>query len=233
MASSTVHLSNSLLPLLLPLLPIAFSITLPDCQIKLNSSLSANGSSSWNSPSGEFAFGFRIVELQDHKFSTLLAIWFIKVSNRTIVWSAKDPAISQGSTVKLTTKGISIYDPQGKEEWHRPQNNGTISCANMLDNGNFVLLDGDGKLVWQSFDEPTDTLLPGQKLTKPTNLTLLPGQKIDRPTILRVRQSDTTFSDGTFSDGSVELRWRRDGNLVLTISQAIPALQHLWKIRLK
>ena len=33
----------------------------------------------------------------------------------------------------------------------------------LLDSGNFVLSDGFG-VIWQSFDYPTDTLLPGGKV---------------------------------------------------------------------
>ncbi|KAK6912081.1 Bulb-type lectin domain [Dillenia turbinata] len=45
----------------------------------------------------------------------------------------------------------------------------TTACATLLDSGNFVLkeLNHDGstkQIIWQSFDYPTDTLLPGMKL---------------------------------------------------------------------
>ncbi|KAK1371548.1 putative cGMP-dependent kinase, Concanavalin A-like lectin/glucanase domain protein [Heracleum sosnowskyi] len=35
----------------------------------------------------------------------------------------------------------------------------------MLDTGNFVLYDNDFRITWQSFDHPTDTILPGQFLS--------------------------------------------------------------------
>ncbi|KAJ1409702.1 Bulb-type lectin domain [Sesbania bispinosa] len=136
---------------------------------------------------------------------SVLSIWFAKDPNHTIVWYAKaeqNPAFPTGSTVNLTSKGIAIYDPKGHEMWHRPEKNyadAIVSCASMLDNGSFVLLDKDGKQVWESFDEPTDTILPGQNLAKPK--------------IFRARQSDTSFYDGNFM-----LAWQNDSNLVLYYS---------------
>ena len=34
----------------------------------------------------------------------------------------------------------------------------------LLDSGNLILIDQHSQVVWQSFDYPTDTLLPGMKL---------------------------------------------------------------------
>lgn len=36
--------------------------------------------------------------------------------------------------------------------------------AILLDSGNFVLRNGKSSVLWQSFDNPSDTLLPGMKL---------------------------------------------------------------------
>ncbi|KAI4323359.1 hypothetical protein L6164_022973 [Bauhinia variegata] len=197
MASSTFLHFNSLGFWLL-LLPTVFSITIPNCPIKLNSSLSTDGKSSWNSLSGEFAFGFRNVPFGDEGFAPLLAIWFTKVPNNTIVWYAKDVGAPAGSTVQLRNNGLVVYDPQGNQKWRRPKNNATF-CAIMQDNGNLVLLDENGSRVWESFEEPSDTILPGQTLKWPQTL--------------RARQSDISFSNGSF-----ELRLQQDGNLVLYYS---------------
>ncbi|KAI6691927.1 hypothetical protein NL676_019637 [Syzygium grande] len=37
--------------------------------------------------------------------------------------------------------------------------------ASMLDSGNFVLYDSNRGIIWQTFDSPTDSLLPGQNLS--------------------------------------------------------------------
>lgn len=66
----------------------------------------------------------------------------------------------------------------------------------MTDQGNFQLQDRSSEKLWQSFDYPTDTILP--------------SQVIDRGGILSSRRSETNFSRGRF-----QLRLQQDGNLVL------------------
>ncbi|XP_047956360.1 G-type lectin S-receptor-like serine/threonine-protein kinase LECRK3 [Salvia hispanica] len=65
----------------------------------------------------------------------------------------------------------------------------------MLDSGNFVLCDSDSRIIWQSFDNPTNTLLPGQRLT--------PGKE------LFSSASETDYRRGKF-----RLKMQSDGNLV-------------------
>jgi hypothetical protein len=38
------------------------------------------------------------------------------------------------------------------------------ASASMLNSGNFVIYNSDKGIIWQSFDHPTDTLLPSQRL---------------------------------------------------------------------
>ncbi|GLT27404.1 hypothetical protein SLA2020_024030 [Shorea laevis] len=79
MASISPYFLCLMLPCLLPISTIAQIIA-------LGSSLTAvlNANSSWTSPSGDFAFGFQQIETG----MFLLAIWFDKIPEKTIVWSA-------------------------------------------------------------------------------------------------------------------------------------------------
>ncbi|KAK2637137.1 hypothetical protein Ddye_031929 [Dipteronia dyeriana] len=195
--SALLHLSLWLqLVLLLPTVALTANINL-DTFIR-----ASEDSLPWKSPSGEFAFGFR--KLDENPDHFLLAIWFETVPNKTIVWSANgnDPAWT-GSEVKLTNNGaLVLYDPEGKESWKRPEGNSKSSSAAMQDDGNFVLLDGNSKPIWESFKEPTDTILPGQILDMPSNLTS--------------RRTPDNYADGRFL-----LILQADGNLVLyPISQS-------------
>jgi len=208
MASLTFLHSYFLQLIILLLLSSLFSATSSNCggsSVHLNSSLNTNDSTPWNSPSGHFAFGFQTVLYDNKEFMSVLAVWFAKDPNKTMVWYAKPKKthlFPLGSTMNLTDKGIVVYDPKGHHMlWQRPENNTVplVSCASMLDNGSFVLVDEGGKKVWESFEEPTDTILPGQNLTKPRSF--------------RARQSDTSFDDGNF-----ELSWQGDSNLVLYYS---------------
>ncbi|XAR53376.1 Non-specific serine/threonine protein kinase [Bertholletia excelsa] len=125
--------------------------------ITLVSSLTANGSnSSWVSPSGDFAFGFRSIKTNGY----LLAIWFDKIPEKTIVWSAKVDALAEeGSKVQFTTDGkFMLLDPSGKQIWPCNLSKGGAAYATMLDSGNFVVAKTSGAILWQSFDEPTVTI---------------------------------------------------------------------------
>ncbi|XP_068339213.1 G-type lectin S-receptor-like serine/threonine-protein kinase LECRK3, partial [Pyrus communis] len=139
--------------------------------ISLGSSLTAldDYSSSWPSPSGEFAFGFQ--QLGADGF--LLAIWFNKIQERTIVWSANAGSlVPQGSQVELTNDGqFMLKDKTGKQIYFAGSWGITgVAYAAMLDTGNFVLANKSSKYLWESFEEPTNTLLPTQTLKRNSKL---------------------------------------------------------------
>ncbi|KAK4283648.1 hypothetical protein QN277_000576 [Acacia crassicarpa] len=169
--------------------------------ISLGTSLTAveNGSF-WFSPSGDFAFGFRKIEKED---GFLLAIWFNKIPDKTIIWSAVlettgDALVApNGSKVELKSDGLfQLVDPKGDQIWiASPSGNGTDHAA-MLDTGNFVLVGHESQNLWQSFDHPSDTILPGQVLHSPAQLV-------------------SRYSQNNFSRGKFLLRLQDDGNLVL------------------
>ncbi|KAI4317760.1 hypothetical protein L6164_025603 [Bauhinia variegata] len=160
----------------------------------LGSSLTAQEDNSfWPSPSGDFAFGF-------HKIGSdgfLLAIWFNKIPERTIVWSANgDNLAAKESKIELTSNGVfTLKDPGGEEIWS-PALAGSVAYAAMLDSGNFVLAGQDYQHLWESFDQPTDTLLPGQVINQT-------GRLVSRYT-------ETNYSRGRFL-----FILQGDGNLVL------------------
>ncbi|XXG46273.1 hypothetical protein AAC387_Pa02g1156 [Persea americana] len=188
---------------LIPL--IVLSIITPTHQVvPLGSSLSArDGGTSWVSPSGDFAFGFHSLP-NSSRF--LLAIWFQKLPERTVIWSAnRDNPVQGDSRVELTNNGyLVLYDHQGSEIWKKPNaGNDRVTSASMLDKGNFALLSTDSSLIWESFNEPTDTILPTQGLNKSSHLS----------------SSLTQFD---YSKGSFQLRLQDDGRLVLYLV-AVPS----------
>jgi hypothetical protein len=210
MAPSTLIHFCSLL--LLPFLPTVFTYSKEDCNIRLESPLLAQKeSNTWTSPSGEFAFGFHPFQNSEKENHFLLAVWFDKIKEKTIVWSANgnEPA-PQGSELKQNSNSEFILnDPQGKELWKAPRNGSKSICATILDSGNLVILDEQYNCIWESFKEPTDTILPGQILRMPS--------------ALRSHQSETNYSKGRF-----QLSLQTDGNLVLyslSMPSGIPELQ--------
>jgi hypothetical protein len=184
-------LSFLLLVLLLPYSTIAQTSK----NQSLGSSLTAqNKDTYWVSPSGDFAFGFQ----QIGKGGYLLAIWFNKIPEKTIVWSANgDNLVPIGSKVELTKDGqFVLSDPTGKEIW-KPGLVGTgVAYAAMLDSGNFVLASQDSGFLWESFDHPTDTILP--------TMTMNRGSKLV-----------AHYSERNYSNGRFHFTLKMGGNLSL------------------
>ncbi|KAL0006622.1 hypothetical protein SO802_008124 [Lithocarpus litseifolius] len=130
-----------LILLLLPLLPTVFTYTRDNCTISLDSPL---GTGSWiQSPSGEFAFGFYPLESNESANQFLLAVWFNKTKDQTIVWFANgnEPAPPGSVLKKNINSEFVLNDNQGKELWRAPSNGSKSSCVSILDNGNLVILD--------------------------------------------------------------------------------------------
>ncbi|XP_057776756.1 G-type lectin S-receptor-like serine/threonine-protein kinase LECRK1 [Salvia miltiorrhiza] len=159
--------------------------------ITLGSSLVANAATStWLSPSAEFAFGFQPTAGGGY----LLAIWFHKIPEKTIIWSAnRDNPAPEGSTVRLAANGrLQLSDPSGRQFWAADP---AAAYAALLDTGNLVLFSAASENLWQSFDQPTDTLVPSQILNQG-------GQLI------------SSFSDKNYSRGRFFFAMQSDGNLV-------------------
>ncbi|XP_030952774.1 G-type lectin S-receptor-like serine/threonine-protein kinase LECRK2 [Quercus lobata] len=185
-----------LLSLLLLVLLLPYSTTAQTSNNQsLGSSLIAQEKGSyWASPSGDFAFGFQ----QIGNGGYLLAIWFNKITEKTIVWSAKrDTLVPTGSKVQLTKDGkLILSDPTGTEIWNSESGNLGVVYAAMLDTGNFVLASQDGGHLWQSFDLPTDTMLPSQTMSL--------GRKLV-----------AHYSERNNSNGRFQFALKTDGNLQL------------------
>ena len=72
-----------------------------------------------------------------------------------------------------------------------------VAYAAMLDTGNFMLASQVSTLLWQSFDYPTDTMLPSQTMSQ--------GSK------LVARYSEMNYSNGRF-----QFQLRLNGSIVPT-----------------
>ncbi|GMH00081.1 hypothetical protein Nepgr_001920 [Nepenthes gracilis] len=169
-----------------------------DGNVEVGASLSATTTtnSSWLSPSGDFAFGFRNLYDSHHLF--LLSIWYAKIPD-TIVWYAGNDGVlaPEGSKLVLTpNSGLVINDPQGNVLWLSPKSAGLVSHGFLNDTGNFVIKDDQNGVLWQSFDHPRDTLLPTQIM--------------ETDGVVSSRVSEANFTRGRF-----QLRLLEDGNFVL------------------
>ncbi|KAM0952188.1 putative protein kinase RLK-Pelle-DLSV family [Dioscorea sansibarensis] len=126
------------------------------------------------SAGGSFTLGFfSPTNVSKNRY---VGIWYHNLPIQTIVWVAnRQHPVPESSTgvLTLSTNGtLTITSMQHNSTtilWSSTptsMNLNNYPVAQLLDDGNFVVRDKDqtNYVAWQSFDHPTDTLLPGMKL---------------------------------------------------------------------
>ncbi|KAF8390863.1 hypothetical protein HHK36_023162 [Tetracentron sinense] len=101
-----------------------------------------------------------------------LGIWFKTVGSATVVWVANrnNPFTNTYGALTISRDGnIVLFNELETVLWSSNLSRITKNrVAQLLDSGNLVLRDGSSvnpeSYLWQSFDYPCDTLLPGMKL---------------------------------------------------------------------
>ncbi|KAF3576511.1 hypothetical protein DY000_02035688 [Brassica cretica] len=117
------------------------------------------------SPGGVFELGFFKPSARSRWY---LGIWYKKVTEKTYAWVANrdNPLLTSTGTLEISRNNLVLIGQSNKTVWSTSLPIGDAPViAELLSNGNFVLRHSDpSKLLWQSFDFPTDTLLPEMKL---------------------------------------------------------------------
>lgn len=110
-----------------------------------------------------------------------VGIWYFGFNQRTVVWVANrdSPLTDTGGVFAIADDGnLKVLDGSGKPCWStnvgRPSS--TNRTARLMDTGNLVLSNEDQQnqsvtIFWQSFENPTDTFLPGMKMNEDLVLT--------------------------------------------------------------
>ncbi|CAK7342526.1 unnamed protein product [Dovyalis caffra] len=172
--------------------------------IPLGSKLSVEENNLWVSPSGDFAIGFVNHSDQPNQYS--VGIRFnsksIPVPKQTVVWVAgANVAVGNMSYFQLSQNGelVLVDSLKGVTLWTSNTRQLAVVLALLRDDGNLVLLNRKKEVVWQSFDNPSDTLLPGQNL--PVHKTL--------------RAASTSSVSSYYSlymnaSGQLQLKWESD-----------------------
>ncbi|GJY17725.1 G-type lectin S-receptor-like serine/threonine-protein kinase [Tanacetum coccineum] len=120
------------------------------------------------SQTGIFELGFFQPNNSENRY---LGIWYKKISVRTVVWLAnRDHPLPSASPVmlKIVAPGNLVLFNNMSIIWSSNTTASQNATANLLDSGNLVVTDQElfGNVLWQSFDYPTDTLLPTMRLGK-------------------------------------------------------------------
>nr|ABI99474.1 S locus glycoprotein [Raphanus sativus] len=122
------------------------------------------------SPGNVFELGFFRTNSSSRWY---LGIWYKKMSERTYVWVANrdNPVSNSMGTLKISGNNLVLLGHSNKSVWSTNCTRGNERSpvvAELLANGNFVMRDSNKNdasgFLWQSFDYPTDTLLPEMKL---------------------------------------------------------------------
>ncbi|XP_065877239.1 G-type lectin S-receptor-like serine/threonine-protein kinase RKS1 isoform X2 [Euphorbia lathyris] len=117
----------------------------------------------------KFAFGFFTPGTSSYRY---LGIWFHNISQPSVVWVANRNHPINGSSGFLSVNrygDLVLYNDLNQKIplWSTNiSDEVTDNCsAQLLDSGNLILVrGGSGRVLWQSFDYPTDTMLPGTKI---------------------------------------------------------------------
>ncbi|CAK9169980.1 unnamed protein product [Ilex paraguariensis] len=123
-----------------------------------------NATSNLVSENGNFTLGLFTVSSPN---SSYFGIWYTNDVQRRKVWVANpnSPITSSSGVLTIDSTGTLKITSGGNTIMLLSAQNGTANAtATLEDSGNFVLIDGVQRTLWQSFDHPTNTLLPGMKL---------------------------------------------------------------------
>ncbi|KAL2980477.1 hypothetical protein AAZX31_13G231400 [Glycine max] len=116
-----------------------------------------------------FSLGFFTPGISKSRY---VGIWYKNIMPQTVVWVANRdyPLNDSSGNLTIVAGNIVLFDGSGNRIWSTNSSRSSIQepMAKLLDSGNLVLMDGKSSdsdsYIWQSFDYPTDTTLPGLKL---------------------------------------------------------------------
>ncbi|KAG6517377.1 hypothetical protein ZIOFF_020762 [Zingiber officinale] len=169
------------------------------------------------SDGGAFVLGFFSPKTTTGSSDLYLGVWY-NLPQRTVIWVAnrEKPIGDPSATLLFSNDGdLLVVDSEGSTSWSsNSSGNGTVAL--LLNTGNLVIRDHDSNFVWQSFDHPTDTLMPGMDLRfrfRDRSTTLITSWKdADDP-------SPGNFTCGIDADPFLQLiTWR--GSEIYSRSQA-------------
>ncbi|KAM3245175.1 hypothetical protein ACQJBY_056482 [Aegilops geniculata] len=126
------------------------------------------------SDDGTFALGFFFLSNSSTKHY-YVGIWYKNIPEDNVVWVANRamPITDPSSATLAFTNGsnLALSDTNGQLLWTtnisatgNSSSEVTGGEATLDNSGNFVLRSSHGIILWQSFNDPADTLLPGMNL---------------------------------------------------------------------
>lgn len=118
-----------------------------------------------------------------------IGIWYYMSNPLTVVWVANrdNPLLDNDGVFSIAEDGnLKILDGRGRSYWstNLKIDSSVDRKTKLMDSGNLVFYDDDGenhleRILWQSFDYPTDTFLPGMKMDE--DIALVSWKSYDDP----------------------------------------------------
>ncbi|KAL4375713.1 hypothetical protein HN51_009687 [Arachis hypogaea] len=144
---------------------VVLSATTTTTAISPGSTLSATSNQTWSSPSSTFFLGFVPVSPTTTPPTFTASIFYS--GNSPVVWSAANATpVDSGASLRFLSSGaLRLLNGSGATVWDSGTANRGASSATLEDSGNLVISNGSRTPLWQSFDHPTDTLVPSQNFS--------------------------------------------------------------------
>uniref|UniRef100_M4FBV1 S-locus glycoprotein n=1 Tax=Brassica campestris TaxID=3711 RepID=M4FBV1_BRACM len=131
----------------------------------ISADFTLSGDQTISSSGGTFKMGFFQPATSSNFY---IGMWYQQLPQQTIVWVAnRDKPVSDKKTslLKISNGNLVLLDGNNQTPvWSTGLNSSSAHDAVLQDDGNLVLRDDSGSLLWQSFDHPGDTWLPGAKI---------------------------------------------------------------------
>jgi hypothetical protein len=173
MAAPTIKLPN--LPLLIfPILLLSHRASgasgIASNTLSNGANITDHGNTTLVSPGGSFTLGFFSPPGVPTK--RYLGIWFTVSGADSVYWVAnRDTPLNNISGVLVVTAGgsLSLLDGSGQTAWSSNTTGASGSTVvQLLDSGNLIVGEksGGGRVLWQSFDHPSNTMLADMKFGK-------------------------------------------------------------------
>jgi hypothetical protein len=138
--------------------------------LAFSQSISDGGTGTLVSKDGSFELGFFSPGSSRNRY---MGIWYKNIPVRTVVWVANrnNPINDSSGFLMIDNTGnfVLVSNNNSTVVWSSSLTKAARrAMGELLDSGNLVLRDekdtNSGSYLWQSFDYPSDTMIPGMKL---------------------------------------------------------------------